>query len=69
MWMFGPMMAAKMAGKYGRRYSGSSRGQQWMAENPSDEQIIEFLEEYQRDLEQKIADVRTRIEDIKGKSE
>lgn len=69
MWMFGPMMAAKMAGKYGRGSSRYSRAQRWMDENPSDEQVVEFLEEYQRDLEEKIADVRTRIEDIKGKAE
>ena len=40
-----------------------------MYENPTDDQIVEFLEEYQRDLEQQVADVRTRIEDIKGRAE
>ena len=59
--------AAKMAGKYGRRSSKYSRAQQWMDENPSDDEIVAFLEEYQRNLEQKIEDVRTRIEDIKRK--
>lgn len=69
MWMFGPMMAAKMAHKYGRRYGRYSRAQQWMYENPSDEEIVAFLEEYQRDLEQQIEDVRTRIEDIKRRND
>jgi hypothetical protein len=72
MWMYGPMFA-RMAGKgfrgpFGGRGRGS-RAQRWMYENPTDEEIIEFLEEYQRDLEQQIADVRTRIDDIKGRSE
>lgn len=69
MWMFGPMMAAKMASKYGRSAGRYSRAQQWMYDNPSDEQIIGFLEEFQRDLEQQIEDVRTRIEDIKSRTE
>ena len=72
MWMYGPMFA-RMAGRgargpFGGRGRGS-RAQRWMYENPTDQQIVEFLEEYQRDLEQQIADVRTRIEDIKGRSE
>ena len=68
MWMYGPMFA-RMAGRGfgGPRGRGWSRAQRWMYENPSDEEIIEFLEEYQRDLEQQIEDVRTRIEDIKGR--
>jgi len=65
MWMY-RQMAGHMAGRgpFGR--GRGSRAQRWMYDNPSDEQVVEFLEEYQRDLEQKIADVRTRIEDIKG---
>jgi len=69
MWMFGPMMAAKMASKYGRRGGRYSRAQQWMYDNPTDEQIVEFLEEYQRDLEQQVEDVRTRIEDLKSRNQ
>ena len=71
MWMYGPTFA-RMAGRgsggpFGGRGRGS-RARRWMYDNPTDEQIVEFLEEYQRDLEQQIADVRTRIEDIKRRS-
>lgn len=61
MWMWGPMMAARFAG------FGSGRAQRWMYDNPSDSEVIEFLEEYQRDLEQQIEDVRTRIEEIRSR--
>ena len=70
MWMYGPMLG-RMAGRGPRGRSGrrgGSRAQRWMYDNPTDDQIVEFLEEYQRDLEQQIADVRTRVEDIKGRS-
>ena len=68
MWMFGRMMSGKGSrGPFGGRGRGS-RAQRWMYDNPTDEQIVEFLEEHQRDLEQQIADVRTRIEDIKARS-
>lgn len=68
MWMYGPMMAAKMASRGFRSSSGrgSGRARRWMEENPSDDQIIAFLEEHQRDLEQQIEDVRSRIEDLKS---
>ena len=72
MWMYGPMFARMMSGRGSRGPFGRGRGsraQRWMYENPTDEQIVEFLEEYQRDLEQQVADVRTRIEDIKGRAE
>jgi len=71
MWMY-----AKMRGRRGpwtgsRSSRGpwrsrSSRAQRWLYENPTDDQIVEFLEEYQRDLEQQIEDVRSRIDDIKS---
>ena len=70
MWMFGPMMAAKMAGRSFRSpYGRGSRAQKWMYENPSDEQIILFLEEFQRDLEEQIEDVRTRIDEIRSRGD
>ncbi len=71
MWMYSQMAGrGRGRGPFGRGPFGGGRGsraQRWMYENPSDDQIIEFLEEYQRDLEQKVEDVRTRIEDIKGR--
>ncbi len=65
MWAFGPMFARMAAAGFSGPRGRGSRARRWMYENPTDEQIIEFLEEYQRDLEQQIEDVRTRIEDIK----
>ena len=69
MWMYGPMFARMMSGKGSRGKGRGRRAQRWMYEIPTDDQIVEFLEEYQRDLEQQIADVRTRIDDIKGRSD
>ena len=54
--------------------SGTHRGRKtrdmtarrWLAENPTNEQIVEMLEQYQRDLEQKVADVVSRIEELGG---
>ena len=71
MWMY-----SRMRGGRGFRGPGGpgpfrgrgSRAQRWLYENPTDDQIVEFLEEYQRDLEQQVEDVRTRIEDIKSRN-
>ena len=51
----------------GRR-SRHMAARRWMAENPTTEQIITMLEEYQRDLEQQVADVASRIEKLKGQT-
>ena len=51
----------------GRR-SRHMAARRWMAENPTTEQIITMLEEYQRDLEQQMADVASRIEKLKGQT-
>lgn len=48
----------------GRR-SRHMAARRWMAENPTPDQIITMLEEYQRDLEQQVADVASRIEELK----
>jgi len=72
MWMFGPGASSRGSrGGFppGSRRGRGSRAQRWMYDNPTDEQIIEFLEGDQRDLEQQIEDVRTRIEDIKGRTD
>lgn len=70
MWMYGPMMAAKFAGRSFRSgYGKSSRAERWLYENPTEDQIVAFLEEFQRDLEQQIEDVRTRIEEVKRRGE
>lgn len=45
MWMYGRMMSGKGSrGSFGGRGRGN-RAQRWMYENPTDEQIVEFLEE------------------------
>ena len=69
-------MKAHAKAHYYRGYGPTGRGRRsrhmaarrWMAENPTTEQIIEMLEEYQRDLEQKVADVASRIEKLKRKT-
>jgi len=71
MWMYSRMRGGR--GFRGRGPGGpwrgrSGRAQRWMYDNPTDDQIVEFLEEYQRDLEQQVEDVRTRIEDIKSRN-
>jgi hypothetical protein len=69
MWMYSRMVGGRgFRGPGGPWRGRSSRAQRWLYENPTDEQIVEFLEEYQRDLEQQIEDVRTRIEDIKSRN-
>ena len=41
------------------------RARRWLHENPAPEEVIGFLEEYQRDLEQQVADVAERIKQIR----
>ncbi len=45
------------------------RARRWMRENPSNEEIIAMLEEYQRDLEQEVANVADRIRHLKDDAE
>lgn len=42
-----------------------SRARKWMYENPSPDEIIEMLEEHQRDLEQEVANIASRIKHMK----
>lgn len=48
---------------------GPTTARMWMWENPTDDEIIEMLEEYQRDLEQEAANVAERIRRIKEKQD
>lgn len=41
------------------------RARRWMKENPTDEEIIAMLEEYQQDLEEEVATVAERIRRLK----
>ena len=72
MWMYAKMRGRRgwggPQGPGGPWRSRSGRAQRWMYDNPTDDQVVEFLEEYQRDLEQQIEDVRTRIQDIKSRN-
>ncbi len=45
--------------------SGRWRAIAWLYDNPSREELIELLEEYQRDLEEEAAHVADRIRDLK----
>ncbi len=48
-----------------RRRSRGWRARAWLWENPSPEELVELLEEYQRDLEEEAAHVADRIRDLK----
>jgi len=45
--------------------SPRARARRWMYENPSPGEIIEMLEEHQRDLEQEVANIASRIKEMK----
>ena len=41
----------------------------WMRENPTNEEIVAMLEEYQRDLEEEVANVAGRIRRLREERE
>ena len=41
------------------------KARMWLYENPSNEDLIKMLEEYQRDLEQEVETVADRIRELK----
>lgn len=41
------------------------QARRWMRENPSPTEVIAMLSEYQRDLEQEVADVADRIAELR----
>lgn len=41
------------------------RARMWLHENPSTDELVEMLEEYQRDLEQEVETVADRIRELK----
>ena len=41
------------------------RARRWMKENPTNEEIISMLEEYQRDLEEEVATTAERVRRLK----
>ncbi len=64
-WMWGAMWG-RGSGKHGHAERTSrARARWWMYENPSDDEIIEMLEEHQRDLEQEVANLASRIKELK----
>ena len=63
-WLWAMMgRGSRMHGKHG--HSTRSRAREWMWENPAPDEIIEMLEEYQRDLEQEVANIASRIKEMK----
>ena len=64
-WMWWAMMGKGSRGHGGHGRSSRSRARQWMWENPAPDEIIEMLEEYQRDLEQEVANIASRIKEMK----
>ena len=57
-----------MTRRYARHMSAMGRSP-WMDEGPSPVDKLRFLEEYQRDLEQEVADVASRIAELKDEIE
>lgn len=64
-WMWRGMRGrgSRMHGHPGR--SSRARARWWMYENPGTDEIIEMLEEHQRDLEQEVANIASRIKEMK----
>ena len=57
--------AGAMWGRRARHW----KARMWLHENPSTDELIAMLEEYQRDLEQEVANVADRIRELKESQE
>ena len=53
----------------GSHFRRAMHARRWMRENPTNEEIIAMLEEYQRDLEEEVAKVAGRIRRLREERE